>query len=142
MSFLSEQRLAKLRPRAAQMILPTLVLGFVSAAITAFTDRLPEQWQVITLWSIGGAIAFVFWLLPLLRYVSTYLEVTTSRVILRSGLMGQHRREISLSKISDVRLGRGGTFSLILDDQEEVVVRSVPRHKMVALEIDRLAASI
>ncbi len=141
MSFYTEQRLAKLRPRASQMFLPTLVLGLVSAVMSAFAGRLTEQWQQLTLWVVCGAVAFLFWLLPLLRYLSTFIEVTTTRVIVRSGLMGQHRQEISLSKIRDVEIGKGRVINLILDGQEVVEVKGVPRHKMVALEIDRLAAS-
>ncbi|MEY4992913.1 MAG: hypothetical protein RIS82_35 [Actinomycetota bacterium] len=139
---MSEQRLAKLRPRASQMFLPTLVLGLASAALTVFAGRLTEQWQNTLVWAVVGVLVLIFWLIPLLRYLSTYLEVTTARVIIRSGLMGQHRREIRLSNIRDVEVGKGRTISLILDDQDVVEIRGVPRHKMVALEIDRLAASI
>lgn len=142
MSFLAEQRIARLRPRGSQLILPNLVLFMVCFAAAFFAGRLTEQWQYILVWSICGAVAFLFWLIPLLRFLSTYLEVTTTRVLYRHGLLGQHRRELSLTQIKDVQITKGRSISIIVDGQEPLVIRGIPRHKMVAVEIDRLAAAI
>jgi small-conductance mechanosensitive channel len=142
MSFLAEQRIARLRPRGSRLILPNLVLFLVCFAAAFFAGRLAEQWQIILLWSLSGAVAFLFWLLPLLRFLSTYLEVTTTRVLYRSGLLGQHRRELSLAQIKDVQITKGRSISIIVDGQEPLVISGIPKHKMVAVEIDRLAAAI
>ena len=142
MSFLAEQRIARLRPRGSQLILPNLVLFMVCFAAAFFAGRLTEQWQYILVWSICGAVAFLFWLIPLLRFLSTYLEVTTTRVLYRHGLLGQNRRELSLTQIKDVQITKGRSISIIVDGQEPLVIRGIPRHKMVAVEIDRLAAAI
>jgi hypothetical protein len=70
------------------------------------------------------------------------LDVTTTRVLYRAGLLGQHRRELSLTQIKDVQITKGRSISIIVHGQEPLVIRGIPRHKMVAVEIDRLAAAI
>jgi hypothetical protein len=142
MSFLAESRIARLRPRGSKLILPTLVLFLAAFAASFFSTSFTEPWQQITLWSICGAVSFFFWLLPVLRFFSTYLEITTSRVKYRAGLMGQNRKEVSLSQIKDVQISRGRSISLIIEGQEPFSIRGIPKHKTVAVEIDRLAASI
>ena len=87
-------------------------------------------------------LTFFFWFIPVLRFVSTFLEVTTTRVLYRSGLLGQKRREVSLTQIKDVQLTRGRSISIVVEGQEPFVITGIPKHKMVAVEIDRLAAAI
>jgi len=142
MSFLAETRIARLRPRGSKLILPTLVLFLAAFAASFFSTTFSEPWQQTTLWSVCGAVSFFFWLLPVLRFFSTYLEVTTSRLKYRAGLMGQNRLEVSLSQIKDVQISRGRSISLIIEGQEPFSIRGIPRHKTVAVEIDRLAASV
>ena len=142
MSFLAESRIARLRPRGSKLILPTLVLFISAFAASFFSTSFTEPCQQITLWSICGAVSFFSWLLPVLRFFSTYLEITTSRVKYRAGLMGQNRKEVSLSQIKDVQISRGRSISLIIEGQEPFSIRGIPKHKTVAVEIDRLAASI
>ncbi len=142
MSFIAETRIARLRPRGSKLILPTLVLFLAAFAASFFSTTFTEPWQQITLWSICGAVSFFLWLLPVLRFFSTYLEITTSRVKYRAGLMGQNRKEVSLSQIKDVQISRGRSISLIIEGQEPFSIRGIPKHKTVAVEIDRLAASI
>lgn len=142
MSFLAEHRIAKLRPRGAQLLLPNLVLFAVCFAMAFFAGRLVEQWQYIVLWSVCGGIAILFWLFPTLKYLSTFLEVTTTRVLYRSGLLGQNRRELSLAQIKDVQISKGRAISIMVDGQEPLVIPGIPKHKLVAVEIDRLAAAI
>jgi membrane protein YdbS with pleckstrin-like domain len=142
MSFLAETRIARLRPRGSRLVLPTLVLFLAAFAASFFSTSFTEPWQQITLWSICGVVSFFFWLVPVLRFFSTYLEVTTSRVKYRAGLMGQNRKEVSLSQIKDVQISRGRSISLIIEGQEPFSIRGIPKHKTVAIEIDRLAASL
>jgi len=56
--------------------------------------------------------------------------------------LGQKRREVSLTHIKDVQLTKGRSISIVVDGQEPLVITGIPKHKMVAVEIDRLAAAI
>ncbi len=107
-----------------------------------FGGRLAEQWQYTVLYIVCGSVVFFFWFIPLLRFMSTFLDVTTTRVLYRSGLLGQKRREVSLTQIKDVQLTKGRTISIVIDGQEPLVIAGIPKHKMIAVEIDRLAAAI
>ncbi|MEY4423746.1 MAG: hypothetical protein RLZZ258_849 [Actinomycetota bacterium] len=122
--------------------MPTAILGLDAAVFAFLANRFTEQWQLITEYAILGAVAFLFWFVPVLRYLSTYLEVTTSRVIYRSGLMGQKRFEVSLGQIAQVELAKGRAFTIFTKDGRTETVVDMPKAKMIAVEIDRLAASI
>lgn len=141
MNFIAEQRLARLRPRASKLFFPTAALFLAVFLLSFFDGRLKEQWQNIALWVITGAIALILWLIPLLRYLSSYTEITNVRVFSRSGLMGQHRDEARLSQINKVELTRGRTITLHVNGEEPLVLIGVPRPKMVAAEIEALTAS-
>lgn len=141
MTFLAETQIAKLRPRAGSLFWPGVALFIAAFALSFFTGRLTEQWQNIVLWSVTGAIAFIFWLIPLLRYLSSYVEVTSNRVISRAGLMGQNRREVSMLSIRQVELTRGRSITLYVEGEEALVLEGLPKPKLVAAEIERLSAS-
>jgi membrane protein YdbS with pleckstrin-like domain len=141
MNFIAEQRLARLRPRTSKLFLPTVALFAAVFLLSFFTGRLNEQWQNIALWVATGAIALILWLIPLLRYLSQYIEITNVRVLTRSGLMGQHRDEARLSQVNKVELTGGRTITLHLNGEEPMVLTDVPKHKMVAAEIQALTAS-
>jgi uncharacterized membrane protein YdbT with pleckstrin-like domain len=142
MSFLAEQRIARIRPRGSKLFLPNLFLFAACFAMAFFGGRLTEQWQYTLLWVGSGSVAFFFWFIPLLRFMSTFLDVTTTRVLYRSGLLGQKRREVSLTQIKDVQLTKGRTISIIIDGQDPIVIPGIAKHKTVAVEIDRLAAAL
>lgn len=141
MNFIAEQRLARLRPRASKLFLPMVALFLAAFLLSFFAGRLSEQWQDIALWVTAGAIALILWLIPLLRYLSSYTEITNVRVLSRSGLMGQHRDEAKLSQVNKVELTRGRTITLHLNGEEPMVLTGVPKHKMVAAEIEALTAT-
>jgi phosphotransferase system HPr-like phosphotransfer protein len=84
----------------------------------------------------------LFWFIPMINYLSTFLEVTTTRVVYRKGLFGQQRREVSISSIQNVELTKGRSITITAEGQEPLVLTGIPKHKLVAVEIDRLAASI
>lgn len=142
MSFIAEQRIARIRPRGSKLFFPSVFLFAACFALAFFSGRLTEQWQYTVLYIVAGSVTFFFWFIPLMRFMSTFLEVTTTRVLYRSGLLGQKRREVSLTQIKDVQLTKGRSISIVVDGQEPLVITGIPKHKMVAVEIDRLAAAI
>ncbi len=142
MSFIADTRIAKLRPRLSRLFWPNCALFVAVFFVSFFAGRFNQPWQNYVVWISCGLIAFLFWFLPLIRFASTYLEVTTTRVVSRSGLFGQHRREIKISEIERVELAKNRAFTIEVSGQEPLVIAGIPNHKTVALEIDRLAASI
>lgn len=141
MSFQAELLLARIRPSRASLVLPNFAL-FLSAALVGFyAGRLTEQWQNILVWSLAGLIAIVFWLVPMVNFLTHWSTVTTSRVATRSGLFGQRHREVSLAKISGAQAGPKHTVILTVNSEEPFVLSKVPRPKLLASEINSLIAS-
>jgi hypothetical protein len=141
-SFIESRRLARIRPSSIRLFLPFLALALACFGVSFYSGRLPEQWMEITLYSVAGAIAFVFWLIPLLRYLSSYVDIYTTRVFYRAGLMGQRRSEASFSQVTDVRLGDGRRIQLALTNGEIIELPRLPKAKKLTAEIQALVAKV
>ena len=137
MSFHAEQKLARLRPRAGRLILPTLVLGVVSGALSFFENRTLESWQSITIYVVASVLIFFAWMVPLVRQLVAWVEVSTSRLVWRDGLFGQRRREISWHEVSAVDYGRG-QVTVFIEGQEPLVLKGLPKSKQLAREMQNL----
>lgn len=96
----------------------------------------------ITLYSVAGAITFFFWLIPVLRYLSSYVDVYTTRVFYRAGLMGQQRSEANFSQVTDVRFGDGRRIQLSLTNGEIIELPRLPKAKKLIAEIQSLVAKV
>ena len=94
------------------------------------------------MYSAAGAIAFFLWLIPVLRFLSSYVDVFTTRVLYRSGLMGQQRSEANFSQVTDVRLGEGCRIQLSLTNGEIIELPRLPRAKKLVAEIQALVAKV
>jgi len=138
MSFESEILLARLRPRGSKLILPTLLLMLAAFLAGLLGERFDEPWQVYTVYGACASLALFGFLFPMIRYATTWTDITNARVVIRSGLFGQNFDSISLAEIKRVELQSGGIISLAVGD-EEVSVRGLPKPKLVAQEISRLA---
>jgi hypothetical protein len=141
-SFIESRRLARIRPSAVRLFLPFAALALACFGASFYNGRLPEQWMNITLYSVAGAIALFFWLIPVLRYLSSYVDIFTTRVFYRAGLMGQNRSEANFSQVKDVRLGDGRRIQLALTNGEIVELPRVPRAKKLTAEIQALVAKV
>ena len=141
-SFIESRRLARIRPSAIRLFLPFLALAFACFGVSFYSGRLPEQWMDIAMYSIAGAIAFFLWLIPVLRFLSSYVDVFTTRVLYRSGLMGQQRSEANFSQVTDVRLGEGRRIQLSLTNGEIIELPRLPRAKKLVAEIQALVAKV
>ena len=139
MSFEAEVLLARLRARASKLLGPTLLLGLAAFLFGFLSPKTTEPWQAIALDSICGLIVLFGFAVPLLRYLTAWTDVTSSRVVSRSGLFGQNFREISLAEVQRVEL-TSGLITIHVLGQEVFEIRSLPKAKLVAQEISQLTA--
>lgn len=139
-----ETRLVRLRPRAAIMLLPTLVLAASAFSVMYFSELVsPEVYQIV-LWAALAA-SLLFWLLPLLNWLAASLVVTDQRVIHRSGLFGLRKRVLQLSELSSIALERpkplrGKVISMLKVDGQELTVSGYSRSKLLAAAIEAEAS--
>lgn len=138
MSFQSEYRLIRMRPRVSALGWPTLILTGCAFALGALANRLPETWMLNALYAAVGSIALIFWLFPLIRYVSTYLEVTSTRLIVRRGVFGQHSFEVNLGDVVAVNVAGRGRITIKTVSGEEHTVGPISRAKFIAGELAKL----
>ena len=139
MSFESEILLGRFRARGSRLLIPTLLLGLAAFLLSFLYGRLTEQWQLIALYMVTGLIAFFGFLIPLLRYLTAWTDVTTARVVSRSGLWGQRYRSVSLASVERVETA-AGVISLYIPGEEALELRGLPKAKLISQEISNLVA--
>ena len=139
-----ETRLVRLRPRAAVLLVPTLVLAASFFSLMYFSELAsPEVYQIV-LWVAAGA-SLLFWLLPLLNWLAASLVVTDQRVIHRSGLFGLRKKVLQLTELSSIAVGRPGplrgkVISMLKVDGQELTVSGYSRSKLLAAAIEAEAS--
>lgn len=143
MSFESEFLLGRFRARGSRLTLPTILLGLSAFLLSFFFGRLDanQAWQSYLLFAICGAIALFGFVLPTLRYLTAWTDITTARVVARSGLWGQHYRSISLAEVQRVELATG-VVSLHLNSEEPLELRGLPKPKLISQELSNLVARL
>lgn len=109
---------------------------FVAAAIYSYVNnRVAEQWLIYVAYSIAAILAIFFWLIPLVRHLNFYVELTSSRLIVRDGIFAQKTVELSLSDISSVEVGRGRIITIARRDAEPIVVKPIAGSKSFVNEL-------
>jgi hypothetical protein len=131
--------LGRFRARGSRLILPTLFLAVSAFLLSFLYGRFTEQWQLIALYSVCGLIALFGFLIPLLRYLTAWTDVTTARVVVRSGLWGQNYRSVSLAQVQQVEQS-GSVITLQVQGEEALEIRGLPKSKLVSQEISNLVA--
>mgnify|MGYP000682757378 FL=1 len=139
MSFEAEVLLVRLRKHGAVLILPTLALGVAAFLASFLSGKFAEPWQNIVLYSVCGLIALLGFVVPWLRWITAWTDVTTTRVVQRSGLFGQNFRAVSMLSIESVELGPRRVISLFVSGGKSLEIEWVSNDKVVASEISRLA---
>ena len=141
MAFQEEQLIARVRRSWWRLVLPFVAL-FLSAAIFSYVNnRAHEQWLLYLSYSIAAALAVIFWLIPSIRHLSFYLELTTSRLIVRDGIFGQKSIELSLSDVTGAELGRRRVLRISRREGEAIELAGLPRPKTLLAEL-RVAARL
>jgi hypothetical protein len=139
-----ETKLVRLRPRAANLFVPTLVLAASLFSLMYFSELVSADLYQIVFWS-AIVVAALFWLLPLLNWLASSLVVTDQRVINRSGLFGLRRKVLHFSELSSIALQRpnlirGKVISLLKVDGQEITISGYSRSKLLAATIEAEAS--
>lgn len=107
------------------------------------------EWGPLAGYAVIGAAALaalVLWLLPMLRWATTYYILSNRRLMLREGLISQQGRDMPLTRVNDVsfsislweRIMRYGTLSVqSASEQEGMVLHRVPRPQWFQAQIYR-----
>jgi len=139
-SFQPEQKLVRLRPKAGRLLLPTLVVGLVAGILTFFENRKLEGWQSAAIYSAAGVLVFFVWMVPLVRQLVAWVEVSTSGIKTRDGLFGQKRREVSWNQVESVESSKGKRITIFVNGEDPLVLVGLPKSKALAFEMQQLVS--
>jgi uncharacterized membrane protein YdbT with pleckstrin-like domain len=146
-----EEVVLDLHPHWIQLVVPVLVLlvasllaGFGVALIPKGGGQAIERWIVI-----GVAIVVLIWLtvLPYLRWLTTRYVLTTDRLVIRTGILARHGRDVPLNRVNDVsfsesvfeRMLRSGTLVVeSAGERGQISLTNVPRVEHVQRELYRM----
>jgi uncharacterized membrane protein YdbT with pleckstrin-like domain len=146
-----EEVVLDLHPHWGRLFIPVVVLllacllaGFGVALIPKGGGQQIERWILIAI-----AAVVVIWrtILPYLRWLTTKYVLTTDRLVIRSGIMARHGRDIPLNRINDVsfsetvleRMLRSGTLVVeSAGDNGQISLTDVPKVEHVQREVYRM----
>lgn len=144
-----EAIVARLRSHGRAMVWPVLLLVAVAAALGYFTGRFEQDWQNLLVVGLGALAGILGFLLPLSRWLARNYIITTRRLVLRHGVVVQHRQELLHSRGYDVTVRRSpvqamfGSGDVLIDTGGErpVVLRDVPSAGLVQAALHDLMES-
>ena len=118
--------------------MPTLFLGAVAFLLTFFAGKTGTSWLQ---WLLYGACAGLFlfgFLIPVVRYLTAWTDITTSRVVVRSGIWGQHYRSVSIATIGEIKRLPGGPIVISAHNEEHLELRGLPKPRLITQELLKL----
>ncbi len=139
MAFQEEQVIARIRRSWFTLTFALLALFLAAAILSYVSNRVVDQWVLYAAYVVSAVLALFFWLIPTVRHLNYYVELTTSRLIVRDGIFGQKTAEVSIAEINSVELGRGRKLTLGRRSGEPWVFERMPKAKMLAEELRALA---
>lgn len=139
----SEYLVFRLKPKARRLFTPTLVLAVVSFALAFIVEQISAtdyNYAVIA----GATIVVLFWVFPVLSYLASYLELTSTRLVYRFGFLGIRKRKLLLSELSSIEIQKEGrlgrqVISILSVDGNEFRVGGYAKNKHLAAEIEAWA---
>jgi hypothetical protein len=140
MSFQQELTLARVRQTLRVLWLAQLTLFVVVFALSFLSGRVFDEWILITINVVAALLVFFFWLLPSIRFATTFVDFTTTRIISRGGLFGRVRREVSLSEVTGIEYSRARGIVILLGEQPPLLLTRMSRAKALAEELRRTLA--
>lgn len=108
-----ERVVATLRPHGRVLVWPSLALIATAGGLGYLAGSFPEDWQNLA-FLIGGVAAIVlFWLLPLLSWLSKRYVITTRRLVIRRGLLVRERQELPHGRGYDITVRKNALQSMV-----------------------------
>jgi len=139
----SEYLVFRLKPKARRLFTPTLVLAVVSFALAFIVEQISAtdyNYAVIA----GATIVILFWAFPMLSYLASYLELTSTRLVYRFGFLGLRKRKLLLSELSSIEIQKEGrlgrqVISILSVHGTEYRIGGYAKNKHLAAEIEAWA---
>ena len=132
------QKIERLRPRLTRLWWPTLALTACSAVFGFFVGKQLDGLLGQLLYPGLGAALFLFWLLPTLAYLGTFVDVYDSQLVARRGLFGA-KRTVKFGEVESISGSVGKGVVINIKVEEPLVLKGYPKPKAIAAELIALA---
>lgn len=132
MSFQSEEYIGRIRQSAFGLVFPTLALFVAAAVASYFSNITVEQWLYYTILIACGVVAILFWLVPVIKHLSFYLDITSSRITIRRGIFGGQTLDLAWTDVREITFAKGGKVVLQPRDGEAIELAGLPKPKKLA----------
>ena len=132
MSFQSEEYVGRIRKSALSLVFPMLALFLAAAVASYFSNITTEQWVYYTILIFCGLFALAFWLVPTIRHLSFYVDLTTSRITIRQGLFGGKTVDLAWAEIREITFAKGRKVVLQPAAGEPIELEGLPQPKKLA----------
>ena len=113
-------------------------LGLTCSGISFASTFKLGDWLNYTIWVTAAVLIFILFLLPALRYSSTYFDVHSGGLSLRLGLGSAKRVELDWASISSVSATTLKGVSIRTREENEYFLRGYANQKAIVAELNRL----
>ena len=111
------------------LVIPSIAL-FISAAVASYFGNVTtDQWLYYTVLVTCGVVAVILWLVPVLRHLSFYLDITNARITIRRGLFGGQTVDLAWSDIAEITFAKGRKVVIQPRNGEAIELEGLPQPK-------------
>lgn len=144
----------EMRPHWRALIAPAAVLVLVVFALFFVIRMIDNLFDTAGIQNVGTWLSvivavfvlIVFVIRPFLYWITTQYVFTNRRIIVRSGLIARHGRDMPLSKVNNVsfdisavgRLLNYGMLTVDSASDEALVINDVPNVEQIQRDVNRL----
>ena len=110
----------------------------VSAGVSFASTYQLASWQKYTVWSVAAVLAVFLWLLPSLKFAATFVDVTSTGVLISKGFGSARRIELNWAQIASVTVSPIKGILIRTKDEAEHGLRGYSSQKAIAVELQSL----
>lgn len=141
-----EAVVARLRPHARVLVLPTMGLLVILAATGYFFGSFREPWANLAVLAGSAGLTILVFVIPFLGWLARGYVITTRRIVIRQGLLVRTRQELLHSRGYDVTVRQNGLQQLFRSGDvlintgldRPVVLQDVPSAALVQSALHEL----
>jgi hypothetical protein len=134
-SFKSEEYIGRIRKSAMSLVFPMSAL-FLAAAVASYISNITvEQWLYYTILTLCGLFAAAFWLAPIIRHLSFYLDITSTRLTIRQGLFGGKSVDLAWAEIREITFAKGRKVVIQPQVGEPIELEGLAQPKKLAVSL-------
>lgn len=145
MSFSAQQPieiyLGRIRRSVRTLVVPFALLFLSAGVVSYFANKRFEVWQLNIAYLVALAIAVFGWLIPVIKHLAFYIDLTSTHLVVRQGLFGGATVELAWSEITGLEQRRSTIVITSLKLNGPLELTKVPGAKSLAVTMREAAAA-